>query len=156
MRKVTTGTDPNALDGAWSGVCGAALLVLVLAIESETAHSAPLGSGVSTIIAQAGEPDARSAPAPPGDDALNPEEKRKTRSAVVLLTVVAGIALSGLLLLIVAVSVRGLQRKLGGPVQFDREPEDLLPDVASPAADEQRPDEQPDDADGATDETQHT
>lgn len=111
---------------------------------------------VIPLIAQTGDPVEQTAPSPPEKVPLSPEEKQKARSAIVLLYVVAGIAVTGLLLLIVAVSVRGLQRKLAGPVRFDPQPHDLLPDAASPSGEAHQPDEQPEEDGGAADETQHT
>jgi hypothetical protein len=78
------------------------------------------------------------APADAADDAtksevatdpksLPPEQKKKVKSAVLMLSILSGILLSGLLLIIVAIAVRGLQRKLAGPTRLDREPEDVLP-----------------------------
>lgn len=59
------------------------------------------------------------------------QEKRKARSAVLLLSVLAAIALSGLLLVITAIAVRGLMRKLSGPTQLGCAPQDMLPDIAA-------------------------
>mgnify|MGYP007059386580 FL=1 len=108
------------------------------------------------MIAPTGDPVTQTPPWPPEDKPLSRAENQKARSAIVLLYVVAGIAVSGLLLLIVAVSVRGLQRKLAGPVRFDPQPHDLLNDAASPSDEADQPEEQPEEDGGATDETQHT
>lgn len=82
------------------------------------------------LVAQA-QTDA--APASPADTKpLDEQTKHKARSAVLLLSLVAGIALSGLLIIIVAITVRGLRRKLAGPTRLDQEPQDILPDVSSP------------------------
>lgn len=42
------------------------------------------------------------------------DQKQRTRSAVVLMAIVTGIALTGLLLMIMAVAARGLARKMAG------------------------------------------
>jgi hypothetical protein len=41
-----------------------------------------------------------------------PEQKRQTRNTVVLMAIVTGIALTGLLLVIIAIAARGLSRKM--------------------------------------------
>jgi hypothetical protein len=96
--------------------------------------------------AKAAEPVARS-----------DEEKRKTRSAVLLLSILSAIALSGLLLIIAAVAVRGLKRKLSGPTQLGCEPQDMLPDIAARVDQEKLAAAGPPvDPDAASEETQFT
>jgi len=67
---------------------------------------------------------------------MSQEKKKRAKSAVILLSVLSGIALSGLLLIIAAISIRGLQRKLAGPTRLDREPADLFPPPPGPEPDE--------------------
>jgi hypothetical protein len=135
--------------------CGMAVLtVLAGAVRPDAGRDLARAREGVPVLAQAA--DDRTAPPPPAEaETPTPEQKRKTRSAAVLLSVLAGIALTGLLLLIVAISVRGLLRKLAGPTQIDREPQDLLPDAA--ADDDSRgPEAEDDGAGAAADETQYT
>ena len=89
---------------------------------------------VRFIPAQANPADAKAAPAKTPEE-RTPEQKKRVKSAVILLSVLSGIALSGLLLIIAAVSIRGLQRKLAGPTRLDREPTDLFPPRPRPEPD---------------------
>lgn len=85
------------------------------------------------------------------------EEKKRARSAIVLLSILSSIALSGLLMIIAAVAIRGLQRKLAGPTQLDHEPMDLLPMTPQrPDADAAPPAGTPTSADSAAQETRLT
>jgi hypothetical protein len=96
----------------------------VLGGEGETKRE-PYGE---LIVAQANPADAKAAEPPAKSlEEKTPEQKKRVKSAVILLSVLSGIALSGLLLIIASISIRGLQRKLAGPTRLDREPADLFP-----------------------------
>ena len=138
--------------------CCLTLLAVIGDGRARAENSVQTAIRPAATLAQADEPQvAPPPPVSPGDEATSPEKKRKARSAAVLLTVLAGIALTGLLLIIVSVSVRGLQRKFAGRTRIDQEPQDILPDVASPtdADPQQEPDREGDEG-AADDETQYT
>lgn len=71
------------------------------------------------------------------------EQKTQARNTVVLLAIVTGIALTGLLLVIIAVAARGLSRKMDtteieaspAPPDRDKAVEPFLDDAAVPTAD---------------------
>ena len=93
---------------------------------------------IPVLLAQAdAADDATKSEAPTTDPTTLPaEQKKKVKSAVLMLSILSGILLSGLMLIIVAIAVRGLQRKLAGPTRLDREPEDVLPEtMAQPRGD---------------------
>src|SRR5262245_11193645 len=106
--------------------------LILFAIVSLRTSSVPAAAPVSTVrtvfLAQANPADAKVAEPPAkSPEEKTPEQKKRVKSAVILLSVLSGIALSGLLLIIASISIRGLQRKLAGPTRLDREPADLFP-----------------------------
>lgn len=116
--------------------------------------SFPLVASREIVLAQS---DPAKAAQPKDPKALDDTAKRKVRSGVLLLTALAAIALSGLLVIIAAIAIRGLQRKLAGPTRLDRDPHDMLPNVAARTAPATTPPAAPDgDADASSEETQFT
>jgi hypothetical protein len=113
--------------------------------EGETLLAPNRIGAVLLAQAKATEPQART-----------PEEKKRVRSAVVLLSVLSGIALSGLLMIIAAIAIRGLQRKLAGPTRLDRDPRDLFPMVPPRSAVEAPPVVPPAEVDQSSEETRLT
>lgn len=115
---------------------------------------------IPSLLAQAVEPAAAEqtdSGEAAGQAAARAEQKRRARSAVVLLSIVVGIALSGLLLIIVAIAVRGIQRKFAGPVRADIDPTAILPELTRGPVPPNRPAAVPDpDDDAASQETVHT
>lgn len=110
------------------------------------------------LLAQADKGDAasKSDAATTDPRALPPEQKKKVKSAVLMLSILSGILLSGLLLIIVAIAVRGLQRKLAGPTRLDREPEDVLPAAMAQPGEEMAPAGSSGDKTEASEETRFT
>lgn len=114
----------------------------------------PMVASRGIVLAQS---DPAKATQPKDPSTLDDTAKRKVRSGVLLLTALAGIALSGLLVIIAAIAIRGLQRKLAGPTRLDRDPHDMLPNVAARTAPAAAPPAAPaGDADAASEETQFT
>jgi hypothetical protein len=118
----------------------AAVLILFALLSGGCSADTVLAARASSepafrLLAQADSAKAAETPAK-APEQRTPEEKKRVKSAVILLSVISGIALSGLLLIIAAISIRGLQRKLAGPTRLDREPADLFPPPPAPEPDE--------------------
>jgi hypothetical protein len=95
-------------------------------LTTNVSAAGPIAPTSSVFVAQTKAAEStKTAEAP----ARTPEEKKRVKSAVILLSVLSGIALSGLLMIIAAIAIRGLQRKLAGPTRLDRDPRDLFPVV---------------------------
>jgi hypothetical protein len=145
--------------------CPEALRVFIVAAAFSLVWGEATAGGLplAMIVAQAGgavadDPAAdETAGAKAGDNKQLPEEqKQKVKTAVLMLSILSGIALSGLLLIIAAIAVRGMQRKLAGPTRLDRQPQDVLPEAVS-QPDKGRASAGPTgDGDGASEETLFT
>jgi hypothetical protein len=86
--------------------------------------------------------DAASAERATVPEARTPEQKQRSRNTVVLLAILTGIALTGLLLVIIAVAARGLSRKMAvkevgeppSPRKQPKPPEPPPDEAPTPAA----------------------
>lgn len=121
---------------------GVVLLVLALPVEgvvptlAQEPGISAIGTDTSTAATAAGaeaENDAAAGTESPAESAA--ESNQRKRNAIILAMLVAGIALTGLLLVIVAIVVRGFLRKMARESEAKRAAELVLPpDVAATAA----------------------
>ncbi|MBL8848366.1 MAG: hypothetical protein JNG89_01725 [Planctomycetaceae bacterium] len=135
-------------------------LLFVVALSSSTPSDLQ-AAGEQTVVETSNEAGGATAEAAENVTAVDvqqmPEEqKQKVKSVVLMLSILSGIALSGLLLIIAAIVIRGLQHKLAGPTRLDPRPQDVLSQaIAQPGA-ELAAAVPPADSDGAAEETRFT